>query len=691
MDTAKSPDAAANPWAENLSASLVVALISVPLSMGIAILCGVEAGRGLITAVVGGVVVGSLTGNRRMISGPSAGPAVMVAALLTEFGPGALGVALPVMAGLTILGGVLKLGQAFRAVSPAVIHGMLAGIGVLILASQVHVLFDAKGPGGGLKNLLAIPATVADGVWPPDGSPKQLAAGVGLLALAIMAFWPSMPKRVRVVPGALAAAGAATAIAAAFGLPIETVDMPDTIRDAVRTPAAEDFELLKSPAFWVSLLALTFVCSAETLLCSSAVDGMGDGEASDSDRELIALGVGNLVCGLLGAPPTTGVISRSSANVQAGATDRQSAIMAGAWVLLLLVLFPTALEVVPRSALAAVLMYIGYRLVADRPYGELRDFGWSEVVIFAVTLATIVSVNLLSGILVGLALGLLKLLISLGGGFHKLEIHTERDAEHDITHMHLRGAASFVRLPKLTGALEALPSDEEVHLHVEELDYIDHAGLDALSKWERARITRRVPVRVEWQYLKHKYHTVNKLDATPSQHREEPDRGHRLLDFIPPELIFRSTKFATKHEAIDYLANQIMRHHHLDPAIESIAESAWDREERGSTCLGRGLMIPHGVLRGPGDLVGAMALCGQEGWDFDAPDGEPVRCILLLATPMRAAARHLSVLAAMARIFGRRPDIADRLIAASDGEEVLAILREGPAKDVNVRFEPAAG
>ena len=669
---------------------MVVALISVPLSMGIAILCGVDAGRGLITAIVGGIVVGSLTGNRRMISGPSAGPAVMVAALLTEFGPGALGVALPVMAGLTILGGLLRLGQVFRAVSPAVIHGMLAGIGVLILASQVHVLFDAKGPGGGLKNLLAIPATVADGVWPPDGSPKQMAAGVGLLALAIMAFWPSMPKRIRIVPGALAAAGAATILTLAFGLPIETVEMPDTIADAVRTPQAEDFLLLKSPAFWIALFALTFVCSAETLLCSSAVDGMGDGEASDSDRELIALGVGNLVCGLLGAPPTTGVISRSSANVQAGATDRQSAIMAGFWLLGLLLFFPTVLEVVPTSALAAVLMYIGYRLVVDRPYRELRDFGWSEVVIFAVTLATIVSVNLLTGIIAGLVLGLIKLLISLGHSFHKLEIHTERDSEHGVTHMHLRGAASFVRLPKLTGALEALPANEEVHLHVEELDYIDHAGLDALSKWERARITRRIPVRVEWQFLKHKYHSVNKLDATPHEHRDEPDRGHRLLDFIPPELIFRSTKFETKHAAIDYLAAQITRYHDLDPAIESIAESAWDREGRGSTCIGRGLMIPHGVLRGPGDLVGAMALCGEEGWDFDAPDGEPVRCILLLATPMRAAARHLAVLAAMARIFGRRPDIADRLIGAADGEEVLAILREGPAKDVNVRFERTA-
>ena len=607
------PDTAetSNPWLANLSPSVVVALISVPLSMGIAIVCGLPPERGLVTAVVGGLIVGSLTGNGRMISGPSAGPAVMVLGLIAGYGERAIGVALPVMAALMIAGGLLKVGQAFRAVSPAVIHGMLAGIGVLILASQVHVLFDSSAPGGGLANLLAIPQTAFENVWPLDGRPSQLAAGVGLLSLAVMIGMSSAGGWLRKVPAALVAAAVATLVTAVFGLPIALVDMPASIADAVRTPSPEDFALLRDAGFWVEILALAFVCSAETLLCSSAVDGMGEGGSSDSDRELIALGAGNLVCGLLGAPPTTGVISRSSANVQAGASGRQSAILSGAWILALLVLFPTALEVVPRSALAAILIYIGYRLVADRPYGELREFGWSEIVIFAATLAAIVGVNLLTGILVGLALGVGKLLLTLGRSFHRLEIRTEEDEEHHLTHLHLRGAASFLRLPKLTAALHKLPPDREVHLHVEELDYIDHAGLDALTRWERSRIKARVPVRVEWNYLRHKYHASNRLDPSPARHAETPDRQHRLLDFLHPELVFVSPSFESKEAAIEFLAGQIMCRHDLDPAIESVGESALERERAASTCVGGGLMVPHGVLRGPGCIVGAMAVCGD--------------------------------------------------------------------------------
>ena len=689
MTSQPTADASNNLWLANLSPSVVVALISVPLSMGIAIVCGLPPERGLVTAVVGGLVVGALTGNGRMISGPSAGPAVMVLSLISDYGQPALGVALPVMAALMVAGGLLKLGQAFRAVSPAVIHGMLAGIGVLIIASQFHVLFDAKAPGGGLANLLAIPGALLENAWPLDGRPSQMAAVVGLTALAIMVAMTRAPAWLRKVPAALVAAGAATLLAAALRLPVELVDMPASAAEAVRLPAWEDFALLSRPGFWVQILALAFVCSAETLLCSSAVDGMGPGGSSDSDRELIALGAGNLVCGLLGAPPTTGVISRSSANVQAGATGRQSAVMAGAWVLLLLVAFPTALEVVPRSALAAVLIYIGYRLVTDRPYGELREFGWSEVAIFAATLAAIVGVNLLTGILVGLALGLVKLLVTLGDSFHRLEVETREDEAHGVTHMHLRGAASFVRLPKLTAALDALPDGREVHLHVEELDYIDHAGLDALSKWERSRIRARVPVRVEWRYLKHKYHAANRLDPSPAEHAEAPDRGHRLLDFIPPELTFVNPRFRGKNQAIEYLARAVTRHHGLDPAIEAIAESARDRERSSSTCLGGGLMVPHGVLRGPGDLIGAMAV-SDAGWDFATPDGRPVRCIVLLATPTRSAARHLAVLAALARLFGSKPDVAERLCAAATPEDVAAVLRCETAAGVNIAFEPVA-
>lgn len=687
----KAARAKSSPWIRNLGSSIVVALISVPLSLGIAIAAGVPAERGLVTAIVGGILVGAITGNTRLISGPSAGPAVMVFELVNKFGVSSLGIALPLMGLLHVTAGLLKLGRWFRAVSPAVIHAMLAGIGVLILVGQFHVLFDGNAPGGGLANLLAIPQTLLENAWPITGSSAQFAALVGCLTLVLLfGMAKSSHKIFRMVPPSLIAVTVATAVTAGFQLPINMVDMPASMAEAIQWPNVAELSLLTNPQFLIAVLALTFVASAETLLCSSAVDGMHNDEGTDYDRDLLALGVGNIACGVLGAPPTTGVISRSSANVQAGADARQSSILAGTWLLVFVLLFPAALEVIPKSCLAGVLIWIGYNLVRNRPYEELLRFGRSEIFIFVVTLGTIVGVNLLTGILVGLALGLCKLLFSLGRGFHNFAIAVVHDDEHEMTHVHLRGVASFIRLPALAAVLDSLPPKREVHLHIEELEYIDHACIDAVTRWEEQRISNRVPVRVEWNYLHHKYHTKNILDATPDEHVEAPDRSHTLLDFLSPDLIFVDPPFDSKFDAIGFLSQRIMRVDHLDPAHETLLETAVDRERSSSTVLGQGLMLPHGILRTTRSLHGALAL-SKTGWDFNAPDGQPVRCILLLATPKESAVHHLAVLAAFARLFSRKPELAEELVSAATADQAYEILQRDDAAEINYVFEkPAA-
>ena len=395
--------------------------------------------------------------------------------------------------------------------------------------------------------------------------------------------------------------------------------------------------------------------------------------------------MGNIVCGLLGALPTTGVITRSSANVQAGAKRRAAVVMTGAQLLVIMAAVPTAFRVIPRASLAGLLVYIGYKLVRGRPLAELRHYGRSEMAIFGVTVAIIVGVNLLTGIVVGILLAAGKVILAGGEQFHELRVETSRDAEARQTHVHLRGAASFLRLPRLAARLEQLPLDEEVHLHVEQLESIDHACIDLLTTWERGRMRMRAPVRVQWKTLHHRYHDRDVLDSTPKAHSRAPSR-ERLLDFLEPRAILIAPELRDKWHAIEVLSSHLTKLHGLERDTRGIIESVKTREHEATTCIGHGLMIPHGTLTVDQPLLGVMAL-SEEGWDFGAPDGERVRCIVLLATPESEAPRHLAVLAAFARLFLRAPELRAALLAAQSGEETHALLNGPDAETVNYAFE----
>jgi xanthine/uracil/vitamin C permease (AzgA family) len=329
-------------------ASVVVFLVALPLCMGVAIASGAPPAAGLITGVVGGLVVGTLAGSPLQVSGPAAGLSVIVWELLREHGAAGLGVIVLLAGLMQLAAGAMRLGQWFRAVSPAVIHGMLAGIGVLIAASQFHVMVDDGPKGSGIDNLLSIPAAVLRGIAPPSGTAHHIAATIGLATIAWTVLWARVaPRRLRAIPAPLVAVAAATAIAAALALPVRYVDVPENLWDAVRLPTADALRSAVSVSVMGAAAALAAVASAETLLCAAAVDQKHTGPRTDYDRELVAQGVGNAVCGVLGALPLTGVIVRSSANVDAGARTRLSAVLHGAWILAFVVLLPGVLERIP--------------------------------------------------------------------------------------------------------------------------------------------------------------------------------------------------------------------------------------------------------------------------------------------------------------------------------------------------------
>jgi MFS superfamily sulfate permease-like transporter len=501
MTSLSSPNLSSAALGRDFLASIVVFLVALPLCMGIAIASGAPPALGLITGIVGGLVVGSLAGSPLQVSGPAAGMAVLVYQLVNEHGLMMLGVVGLIAGALQLLAGVLKLGQWFRAISPSVIHGMLAGIGVLIFASQFHVMLDDAPRAGGLANIAAIPEAIIK-VFPADGSVHHLAAMAGIITIATIILWNKFkPKRLSLLPGPLLGVIVGTTFALIFALPITLVAVPANLTDALNIPTTEALKAALDPDILTLGIVFAFVASAETLLCATAVDKMHIGVRTQYDKELRAQGIGNLICGALGALPMTGVIVRSAANVEAGATSRISAILHGGWLLLAVVAFPFVLNEIPTAVLAAILVYTGYKLVNVAQIRKIAEFGRQELAIYFVTLIGVVAIDLLTGVILGFVLATLKLVYT----FSHLSIEVTHDAETNRSDVWMTGSATFFSIPQLSGALENAPRGAEVHIHVEKLDYIDHACLEMLASWEKLHHSTGGSLIVEWNELVERY------------------------------------------------------------------------------------------------------------------------------------------------------------------------------------------
>jgi MFS superfamily sulfate permease-like transporter len=492
----------AETFGRDFLASVVVFLVALPLCMGISLASGMPPTAGIVTGIIGGIIVGAISGAPLQVSGPAAGLSVLVWQLVQQFGADMLGVIVLFAGLIQLVAGLCKLGQWFRAVSPAVINGMLAGIGVLIFASQFHVMLDYKPIGTGIQNLLGIPASIMNAI--NAGDHHLQAAGIGALTIGTIIAWSLLtPKSWRLFPAPLVGAIVAIVAAAVLGLgEINYVNVPDNFWSVAVYPTPEKLMRITEWPVLVGAISIAFIASAETLLCATAVDQMHRGPRTKYDRELTAQGVGNSICGVLGVLPMTGVIVRSGANVEAGAVTRASAIMHGFWLLLFVSVIPFSLRYIPTSALAAILVYTGYKLAYPKVVPKLLQFGKTEVFIYVVTIVMIVMTNLLEGVLVGLGLSLLKLLYA----FSHLEIRKVETPAENRVDLYLEGSATLVRLPKLAAELEGLKPGADVHVHVNQLDYIDHACLDLLTNWDRQHSGTGGTLTIEWDELTKKYH-----------------------------------------------------------------------------------------------------------------------------------------------------------------------------------------
>lgn len=451
---------------KDLGASLVVFLVAVPLAMGIALASGAPILSGLIASVIGGVVVGLLSGAPMQVSGPAAGLAVTMFVLIQKNGFPMV-CAMTVVAGLLQLGmGALRVARLSMAISPAVIHGMLAGIGVQITLAQLHVVLGDKPQASPWQNLRELPGQIRD-----LHGPSTL---LGVLAIAIMLLWPLVPwKRLKLLPAPLVAVSVATL--ASLWVSVPRVKIPGGLLSALHLPTWPASEQVQAVVLGGITLAL--IASAESLLCAVATDRLHGGPRANLDRELMAQGVGNTLSGLIGGLPITGVIVRSKANIDAGARTRLSGILHGVWIALFVTQLGFLITRIPEAVLAGLLCVVGAKLVNPDHIREL--YRHNEARIYFITLIGVLATNLLAGIGIGLLAAAIFLIHRLTGVAVDVR---ERGGSH---HVSVRGTLTFLGIPKLSGKLALVPRGARVEVDVA-VDFIDHAGLETLRSFAAA-------------------------------------------------------------------------------------------------------------------------------------------------------------------------------------------------------------
>lgn len=451
----------------DLPASLVVFLVALPLSLGIAIASGAPPLAGLIAAVVGGVVAGALGGSPLQVSGPAAGLTVIVAGFVAQFG-WKVTCAITVAAGvLQVLFGLSRVARAALAISPVVVHAMLAGIGLTIALQQIHVLLGGQSRSSAWQNLTQLPAQVL-GAHGPD-------LLLGGLVIAIMLGWRWVPGALGKVPGPLVAIVTATMLSAFFAFDVDRVQLDGSLLQAISLPRLPEGNW---GAFAVGVVTVALIASVESLLSAVSVDRMQSrASRTNFDRELIGQGTANVASGMLGGLPVTGVIVRSSTNVSAGAHTRASAIMHGIWVLVFALPFAAMITSIPMAALAGLLVMIGVQLVKRAHIETAHKTG--DIAVYIVTITSVVFLNLLEGVLIGLALSVLLT----AWRVVRTRIHAEpQDA--DTWRITVEGSCSFLSLPRLTRVLDSVPPGTKVTIELS-VDFIDHAVHGAIDDWQR--------------------------------------------------------------------------------------------------------------------------------------------------------------------------------------------------------------
>jgi MFS superfamily sulfate permease-like transporter len=495
----------------DIPASIVVFFVALPLCLGIALASGAPLFSGLIAGIIGGIVVGALSGSKIGVSGPAAGLAAIVLTAIGTLGGYENFLVAVVLGGvIQLVFGILKAGIIGYYFPSSVIKGMLTGIGIIIILKQIPHFFgyDAEPEGADSfieasgENTFSAIAHITD----------NIALGstiIGFIGLAILLLWSNVlskkGKFFQIIQGPLVAVVAGilyyyfTNGNTEYGINsihLVRVPVPDSFDSFLGQFSFPDFSAISNPQVWVTGFTIALVASLETLLCVEATDKLDPHKnVTPTNRELLAQGTGNILSGLIGGLPVTQVIVRSSANIQSGGRTKLSAIIHGFLLLISVILIPTLLNKIPLSVLAAVLLIVGYKLAKPALFKEMFQLGWKQWIPFTVTVVGIVFTDLLVGIGLGLAVGIVVILIKSFQNSHFLHIEDKSNGSNKIK-MTLAEEVTFFNKGAILKELDSLPKGSFLELDVTKTKYLDNDIIEILEDFAIKAKERNIDIKI---------------------------------------------------------------------------------------------------------------------------------------------------------------------------------------------------
>ncbi len=492
----------------DLPASIVVFFVALPLCLGIAVASDAPPFAGLIAGIIGGIVVGLISGSDVGVSGPAAGLAAIVLAAIASLGYEAFLVAVVLGGAIQIVFGILKFGIIGYYFPSSVIKGMLTGIGIIIILKQIPHFFGIdKDPEGNFV-LFGKDSNVFMDII---GIPQNLGLGstiIAFLAIGILILWSNVLVKKHsiftLIQGPLVAVVAGilfyvftkeTGMGIAESHLVQ-VPVPDSVDSFLGQFTFPDFSVIGSSEVWVTAFTIALVASLETLLCVEATDKLDPQKrVTPTNRELFAQGSGNILSGLIGGIPITQVIVRSSANIQSGNKTKLSAIVHGFFLLISVLLIPTILNMIPLSVLAAILFIVGYKLAKPQTFKAMWLAGWKQFVPFIATVLIIVFKDLLWGIGIGLAIGIMVTLYHSFKNSHFLHKEGE-DIDDGKVKMTLAEEVTFFNKATILRELDNLPENSRLELDVTKTRFLDYDVIEILEDFSEKAQNRNINIKL---------------------------------------------------------------------------------------------------------------------------------------------------------------------------------------------------
>lgn len=494
--------------AADIPASIVVFLVALPLCLGVAVASDANPIAGIIAGMVGGIVVGVLSGSPLSVSGPAAGLTAIVAAAIAKLNSYEVFLLSVIIAGvLQIIMGYLKAGIIGDYIPNAVIKGMLAAIGIILILKQLpHLVGYDVDPIGMASFEHKTQENIFSALKNAFDLFSPLAIFIGLASLFLLAFYehPLLKKSrvahllpgplVVVLSGVLINAYALRTMPALALQGEQLVELPvfEQPIDFFYGLPRPDFSGLRNAQVWITAITLSIVASLESLLSIEAIDKLDpEKRITPTNRELKAQGAGNIISGLLGGLPVTSVIVRSSANVNAGAVSKLSAILHGVLLLLSVLFIPDLLNLIPKASLAAILIFTGYKMANLSLFSSYFRMGWNQFLPFSITIAAILFTDLLIGIVIGIATGFIFVIKS---NFHTAVVLSQNEYHYTLQ---FTKEVSFLNKGLLKSLLESIPNDTVIVIDTTQLEFMDKDIIDLMNDFIANAATRGISVEIK--------------------------------------------------------------------------------------------------------------------------------------------------------------------------------------------------